>query len=79
MSVIQTRGKGFGEIAREFEPVLEELISTDPGSGRRVLTADSIRELLSRCDDVSHAQEPLAEAVFGFIMSRDASILLSDS
>ena len=79
MSVIRVKGMGFAQIQREFEPLLEAMISTDPASGRRVLTADAIRELLNRCDDVDRAHEPMAQAVFRFLLARDAQIELADS
>lgn len=79
MAVLRVRGMGYSEIARHLEALMEDMVATDPDTGARVLTTHSLDQILENCDDPDHAVDPLGQALYSFITSRNAKIVLPDS
>ena len=69
----------YAAIVRECERLWEEAIFTDPDAGARVVTAQSLDMILESCDDPEHAADPLAQALYNFILARGAKLVLPDS
>lgn len=72
-ATIQVKGLDFLEIVQALRPQVEIAISV-LGSGARVITPAALHTILDRCDDPDHAREPLAQAVYDFIVARGAII-----
>lgn len=73
----QSRGKGYMEIVRDARKMLDLAVTIDSSNGKAMLRRDDIVTILSQVDDEDHFREPLATALFDFIMERDAVIVVS--
>ena len=65
----------FLEIVDALRPMVEAAVTSDPMLGR-LITCDALGAILDGCDDPAHAREPLAQAVYDFIIVRHATILV---
>jgi hypothetical protein len=73
--MIRVIGLDFLEAVDALRPEIEASLGLEPGIGQ-VLTSDALDMILDRCDDPAHAREPLAQAVYDFIVARDAKIVV---
>jgi hypothetical protein len=77
--ILRSRGMGYAEIVRECETRLEDLIETDPDTGARVVNSASLHAIRENADDPDHVADPLAQALYRFVVNRNAKIVLPDS
>lgn len=75
---IVARGKGYAVLVRESEKLLEMMIAVDPITGARCVTADALETILQNADDPEHLEDPLAQALYRFVVTKGASIVLPD-
>lgn len=64
------------QLVRESEKLLEMVVAVDPQTGAMCITSEALETILLNADDSEHLEEPLAQALYRFIVDRRATVLL---